>query len=82
MSDDTKAMVLAAIGEGYAVEQDPKGRFRFFIGEDLEIVWRNSIWVARDGVYPDRTYASLMAALPYESWLLNENSLDFDSQAT
>jgi len=75
-ADDTRAWVMPAIGEGYAVEDDPAGRLRFFIGEELEIVWRKGIWVAHScDEVEDRVYSSLKDAIPFESWLLENDNV-------
>jgi len=77
--DNTCQWTFPAISLGFAVEQDTEGRFRFFDSRGtLEIVWRNDIWVARDGDGEDRIYTDIGEALPIEG----DNLSGFDTDPT
>ena len=71
MKDETLNLVIPSITLGYAVKQDPCGRFMFF-ADDLEIVYRHEMRVARSKTDIDRLYDSLMEALQSESWRVEE----------
>ena len=69
--DDTWYWLRPAITLGYSAKQDPDGRLRFF-HEDLEIVCRNNVWIAKSDNDLDRNYDSLLEALQGECWRIEE----------
>lgn len=67
--DDTTDWVVPAITLGYAVENDPNGKFRFFT-RDVQIIYRCGEWIAQDleaKTDPDRHYPGLRTALEREA---------------
>ncbi len=65
-TDDTREWVIPAITLGYTVSQDVNGRLRFKM-DHVEIIYRDRLWVAIDGIDPDRRYTNLYDAITEET---------------
>ena len=74
--DDIRGWVVPAITLGYAVQNDTRGKFRFFT-ESVEIVYRGNAWLGRDlpccdSPDADRIYNDLQTALTTEAKWISE----------
>ena len=66
VKDDCFNWVIPAITIGYSVCNDPDGKLRFWT-DTVEIVCRNGVWIAFDGIDLHREYDSLRTALEKEA---------------
>jgi len=61
----TLQWVIPAISLGYTVGPDINGKLRFRMAH-VTIIYRHSLWIASDGIDPDRRYTNLKDALTEE----------------